>query len=151
MPLQPLNLLNPIDEEQQAKNWRQMDAGTKTIVKTDLTLTLGLVGTPTIGTGYFTLYGPIVFYEIQILLNDGDGWTTSSIVSMPYSVLTNPATGLPLLKGQGIAFNSTVGGLGATITQLSHTVVGYLSFGGAFTNTTGADMNVTLQGWYYRN
>lgn len=147
MPLQRFSFLNPSDEELQAKNWRQFDAGSKTIVRNDLVFVTA-TGTPVIDYGYFTLYGPIVFYTLKVTLNNNDGWTTSSYIQMPYAPLqlTNfqaPHSGHVFVSLSGAAITTAVFADVANPTRLA--------FAGAYTNTTGADQGVSIQGWYFRN
>jgi hypothetical protein len=148
MSLKPFSFLNPEGADPNAKNWRSFDEASKTIVKTNMAITSG-TATPTVDAGYFTLYGPIVFYTIKITLNNNDGWTTSSYIQMPFHPLLASSTFQAAHHGEVF-----IGLTGVVLSSAIFTTTANpdrLGFGTAYTNTSGSDQLVYIQGWYFRN
>lgn len=146
--LRPFSFLNTDPSTDEGRNWRTLDEATKTIVRTDLVLS-NPVGSAVVTRGTFTLYGPIVFYTIDLSVPNGDGWLVSSYITMPYSPLIN--NGAFLAPHIALMFVNT---LEATI--------GYaymsdpanplrLNLAAGYTNATGSTTTPSIQGWYYRN
>jgi len=145
--LRKFSFLNSPSNTEADRNWRVFNENSSTLVRTDLVITdPAPVGTPTFQVGYFTLYGPIVFYQMRILLNNNDGWSADATIAMPYEVLntTTSKTG-------------DVGHLGTVYTGQTFrsyvfmNIGGTLDFGTAYTNTSGVDQKAMIQGWYFRN
>lgn len=146
--LRPFAFLNTDPQTPLGKNWRVFDEASKTSVRSDLTV-VNPVSDPVVNFGYFTLYGPIVFYVIKMTLDSNDGWTTSSYIKLPQEELVANATRQANHLGQAYVANT-----GAAITEtvmIDPTNPSRLGFAGNYTNTTGADLVVFLQGWYFRN
>ena len=131
------------------RNWRIFDTNSKTIVRTDLVFT-SPTSDPVIDAGYFTLYGPLVFYVLKVTLDTNDGWTSNSYINMPYPVLND--NGVILANHTGLATMSGGTGLSLDIcsfkTPANPTRLGFAS---NYTNPTGANLELSIQGWYYRN
>lgn len=133
----------------EGRNWRVLDESTKFKVRSDLVFTGG-TGTPTVDMGYFTMYGPLIFYIIKVTLNNNEGWAAvTSYIQVPFSEFIVGTT-TQQCTHTGEAY---VGGSGAAITRtiLLTADTTKLSFLGTYTNTTGADQVVFLQGWYIRD
>jgi len=146
--LRPFSFLNTTPETPEGRNWRTLDENTKTFVSNTLTM-VSPTSDPVINYGYFTRYGPLVHYNIKMTLDSDDGWTTSSYIILPFPEFI--ASGAQQAAHQGQAY---VGLTGASITAIvfgSVTNSDRLAFAGAYTNSTGADQVVFLQGWYLRN
>lgn len=146
MPLKKWNPETPDNETPEARNWHLFTENSKTIVRTDLSIQ-SPVGTPTINAAYFTLYGPLVFYTMDLTLNNNDGWTTSSFVYMPFTPTSDAGAAIRIYKTGQVLVSNT----GAIITSTYFLTLNWMFFAGAYTNTTGADQLVTIQGWYHRN
>lgn len=147
MSLKPFSFLNTEPTTPEGKNWRTFDEASKTIVKTNLTI-VNPVSTPAVETGYFTMYGPIIFYTISIVLNNGDGWGTNSYISVPFVPLQSTNFLAPHL-GQG--FVGITGTVRSTVVFKDTSNPSRLGFVTAYTNATGSDERISIQGWYYRN
>ena len=149
MPLRPFSFLNTGAEEPEGRNWRTFDEASKTIVRTDLVFTNG-VATPTIDSGTFTLYGPIVFYSLKVTLNNGDGWNnTTTYINMPFPEVRTSggaflasSAGAAVDQATGIYWDTTIFRTAANPTRLQ--------FGNGYVNATGANQTFFLSGWYYR-
>lgn len=147
MPMKPWSIENPDQATAEGRNWRIFGENSKTIIRNDLAF-VSATSDPVINFGYFTLYGPLVFYNIKCTLDSNDGWTTSSYIILPFQEFS--LAGTRQVTHQGVAY---VGSTGASITQLvfgSTTNYDRLAFAGAYTNASGADQEVFLQGWYIR-
>lgn len=145
--LRPFSFLNTGSVTASDKNWRTFDQASKTLVRSDLSITNPVV-TPVVDYGYFTLYGPIVFYTIHITLNNGDGWGTTSYIDVPYTPLLLTNFQAPHL---GQAFVGITGTVRSTVVFKTTATPQRLGFVTAYTNATGADELISVQGWYYRN
>lgn len=145
--LRPFSLLNTDPQTPEGRNWRTFDEASKTIVKSDLTFSNPVGGT-SVSTGTFTLYGPIVFYVIDIEVPNGDGWTTTAYIDLPYSQLSaNSTFPAPHI---GMIFNNAAESFKgwAYISGVANT--NRLNLAVGYTNTSGATEHLQIQGWYYR-
>ena len=132
----------------EGRNWRVFDDASKTIVKTDLTMTTA-VSDPVVVGGYFTLYGPIVFYNVRVTLDTNDGWGAgTSYITMPFSALNY--NGLNLAQSAMFAMGAS-GTIVRSVVYLANANPNRLYFTTAYTNGTGADEEVFISGWYFRN
>lgn len=146
--LRPFSFQNTLPTTPEGQNWRTFDEATKTLVKTDLVLT-NPSGSTTVTRGTFTLYGPIVFYTIDLSVPNGDGWLVSSYITMPYSALVN--NGVLLAPHIALMYNAT---LEATIGYAYMSDAANptrLNLAAGYTNATGATTTPSIQGWYFRN
>lgn len=148
MPLQKFALLNTESKTPGDKNWRTFDQSSSTITRSDLVITdPAPVGTPTVPVGYFTLYGPIVFFSLRILLNNNDGWSIDASIELPYDILNTTTSKTGDVGGIATVFRSG----GNPDSYATITIGNTLGFTAAYTNTSGVDQKVYVQGWYYRN
>lgn len=148
MPMHPFSFLRPDDpKDSNGKNWQTFDEATKTIVKTDLSVT-NPTATPVVNSGTFTLYGPIVFYDIMVTLNNNDGWTTSSYINIPYPALVSGGTMPACHLGHAFIYNTGI--IQANTFIASGSNPNRLTFSANYTNVSGGDQIIYLQGWYYR-
>lgn len=149
--LRPFSFEKTGTEDQGQRNWRVFDENSKTITygSGELSIT-SPVGTPTISQAFFTLYGPLVFVGMHLILDNGDGWTAgTSTILMPFGavytgVSKTPAV-VPLLtahNNSGVLRSYCYIGLGNT-----------LSFATNYTSAVVAPQTekVYIQGWYFRN
>lgn len=149
MPLRPFSFINNREDSTNAdRNWRTFDESSKLIVRNNLTMT-SATSDPVIDYGYFTLYGPICFYNMKITLDTNDGWTTSSYISMPYAEFR--AAGARQAGHLGQAFNGAAGTVRSQTYCSSATNGERLYFNTAYTNGTGAEEVIFVQGWFLRN
>jgi hypothetical protein len=130
------------------RNFRVFDEASKTIVRTDLVFTNPLTEV-TVTRGIFTLYGPIVFYNIMLSVPNGDGWTVTGYIDLPYSALIDNS--VFLAPHNGVVFNNTQEALMGTAYLSSTANPNRLNFSFGYTNATGATATPTIQGWYFRN
>lgn len=146
MPLKKFNFMNTPANDPADQNWRTFDEASKTIVRNDLVFASGAVNSPTIQAAYFVLYGPLVFYQMRILMNNNDGWGAGAIVELPYPILytTSSKTG-----DVGHLGTASVAGIFQSYVYIN--LGGSLTFQTAYTNVSGSDKKVFVQGWYLRN
>jgi hypothetical protein len=148
--LRPFSFINTEPTSVEGRNWRTFDEASKTLVKTDLVVT-NASGSVTCPNAYFTLYGPIVFYDLSLAVANGDGWTVSTYITMPYEPLFN-ATASRFAAGHvGSAFIDTAKAFLSFAYFSDVANIRRLSFGSGYTNSTGATSYPSVQGWYYRN
>lgn len=146
--LQPFAFEPTPRQESEQRNWKVLDEASKTFVRNDLVMS-SPVSDPVISAGYFTLYGPIVFYNIQVTLDTNDGWTGStSYITMPFSQLTHNGANLAQHTGQAVGAYGTVL---RSVVWFSNAAPTRLFFTTSYTNGTGATEEVFISGWYYRN
>jgi hypothetical protein len=148
VPLKPFSFENTTAKTPEERNWRVFSENSKTLIYPTLTITSG-VNSPDVTKALFTLYGPIVFYQIQLQLNNTDGWTTGTYISVPIPAFT-PA------GGAGFGPYNHLGQVyipetGVVLTTATFSInPTRLYFTAAYTNSTGSSHNVNIQGWYYR-
>lgn len=148
MPFRPLSFEKTGADTPLDRNWRILDEASKSRVFIP-TIAAATV-TPTPGQGIWVLYGPVTFFSIPIVLNNGDGWTTSTTLTIPYSEAQNLVnTGLGYYNFQ--VFNAANGAVITTAYMSTTAGISVLKFTGAYTNTSGSDQTIGIQGWYFRN
>lgn len=130
-------------ETPDGRNWRIFSENSKTLVKTNLTLT-NPVNDTIVDKGIFVLYGPMVFFDIMLSLVSGDGWDGTSYIKMPFFNLNVAGT----LQFEGL-FNVFDPADGTLITQAYMATEENLMFAGS--HTASGDQQVRIQGWYFRN
>lgn len=147
MPLRPFSFQNTGDATPNDSNWRVFDESSKTTVRTNLTF-IAPVATPTIDAAYFVQYGPLLYYSFVVTLNNNDGWTAGTNIQLPFPTIPDATGVLPLIPHTGqVVLKSN----GAIISSVYCLLYNFLHFAGAYTNTSGADQIVCIQGWYFRN
>jgi hypothetical protein len=119
-----------------------------TDTRNDLTMT-NPVSDPVINFGYFTFYGPIVFYIIKMTLDSTDGWDLTSYIQLPSEEFV--AAGAVQASHLGQAYVAATGAAITEVIMKDPANSKRLGFAGPYVNNTGADQVVFLQGWYFRN
>lgn len=142
----PFSFLPTETELPEQRNWRTFDEKSKLIVRTDLVFTNGT--DITIPAAYFQLYGPIVFYNIRCHVPDTKSWTTTAYIDLPYNAANDR-----------VAFQA--GHPGLIIINGAEAFIGWayisgfanpnrLNLAAGYTNSSGAAIDVNIQGWYFR-
>jgi len=147
VPLRKFSLLNTSPDTDEGRNWRTFNEASNTITRTDLVISdPAPVGSPTVEVGYFTLYGPIVFYQMRVLLNNNDGWSVDATIVLPYDCLNTTTSKTGDVGGLATCYRSQT-----FLTYLTINTANVLNFVTAYTNTSGVDQKAMIQGWYFRN
>jgi len=145
---QPFSFILTDPSTPEGRNWRTFDESSKSLVATNLVFS-NPVGLTTCPKGVFTLYGPIVFYSIQISVPNGDGWTVSSYIDLPFSALIH--NGVFVAPHIGSCFFNANEAY-QTYAYLSSTAnPNRLNLAGGYTNATGVTQTPTITGWYFRD
>lgn len=145
--LRPFSFEKTDMSDQGNRNWRIFDENSKTITYGSGELSIALpTGTPTITQAFFTLYGPLVFFMMEIDLDIGDGWVLgTSTIAMPFGAVYTGASKFAAVVPQFQIYTD----LGVAITTAYMRIGNTLGFSGTY--TSGVAQNVYIQGWYYRN
>lgn len=143
----PFSFLNTDATTPEGKNWRTFDQASKTLTKTDLVFS-NPVGATSVVRGVFTQYGPIIFYSIVISVPNGDGWTVTAYIDLPFSA-----------DVQNSQF--TAPHIGSIFTAVPEAFIGFayisgvanpnrLNLSAGYTNASGSTEYATITGWFYR-
>lgn len=149
--LRPFSFEKTDTSDQGNRNWRIFDENSKTIVYGNRELLFtSPTGDPDISQAFFTLYGPIVYFMMEIVLYDGEGWVAgTTTINMPfgsvYTGISKTTAMVPLFQ----VYDTTATILSQAYIRLGNT----LNFNTTYTAVLAPliTKKVYIQGWYYRN
>jgi hypothetical protein len=146
----PLKFVLPKNEAQQELNWKVLiDATQANEFDPFYGTTPAAQGFTNVGNywGYYTLFGPIVYFTIT-LLNDGGGsvrWSAGDYMLLPYSCATR---GTAHILESHKCFPATERNHAGIVQDWFYLGPGYITSSAGHTSGSSDDSNIS--GWYFR-